>query len=197
MTRLAFVLIEGFADWEPALLAALARESFGAEVVFAAPGGWAVTSIGGLEARPAAALESLRAEDFEALIVVGSEGWQRAEVRAPVVPSVTAAEAAGRVVGGICGGTLVLAEAGLLRGRPHTSNSLAFLQTHVAGYDGASSYVDRPTAVAGGRVVTAPGTAPTTFAIEVSRLLWPERVAETDGFAAMLAAEHRGVAVGA
>ena len=45
MTRLAFVLIEGFADWEPALLAALARESFGAEVVFAAPGGWAVISI--------------------------------------------------------------------------------------------------------------------------------------------------------
>ena len=63
MTRLAFVLIEGFADWEPALLAALARESFGAEVVFAAPGGRAVISIGGLEARPTAALESLRVDD--------------------------------------------------------------------------------------------------------------------------------------
>mgnify|MGYP001765198061 CR=1 FL=1 len=192
MTRLAFALIEGFADWEPALLAALARESFGAEIVHAAPGGRAVTSIGGLEARPAVALESLRVDDFDALIVVGSEGWQRPEVRAAVVPLVAAAEAAGRVVGGICGGTLVLAEAGLLGARPHTSNSLGFLQTHVAGYDGAATYVDRPSAVAGGRVVTAAGTAPATFAVEVSRLLWPERTAEIDGFAAMLAAEHRG-----
>lgn len=196
MTRLAFVLIEGFADWEPALLAALARESFGAEVVFAAPGGRAVISIGGLEARPTAALESLRVDDFEALIVVGSEGWQRAEVRAPVVPLVRAAEAAGRVVAGICGGTLVLAEAGLLDVRPHTSNRPAFLREHVAGHGGAATYVDRPSAVVGGRVVTAPGTAPATFAVEVARLLWPERADEIEGFAAMLAAEHRSGAAG-
>ncbi|MDK9695259.1 MAG: DJ-1/PfpI family protein [Siculibacillus sp.] len=192
MKRLHFVLIEGFADWEYGLLAALARESFAADVAHASPGGRAVTSIGGLVAKPGLRLEEVGVEDFDALVVVGSEGWQKPEVRALVAPLAAAAHRAGRVVAGICGGTLALAEAGLLEGRAHTSNRLDFLTAHVGSYRGADHYVDRPRAVAADRVVSAPGTAPATFAREVARLLWPERAAEIAGFAAMMAAEHEG-----
>jgi putative intracellular protease/amidase len=192
MARLVFVLIEGFADWEYGLLAALARESFSAEVVYATPGRRAVTSIGGLVVSPDLGLEAIEVDEFDALVVIGSEGWQRSDIRAPVVRLAVLAHAGGRVVAGICGGTLVLAEAGLFETRPHTSNRLAFLETHVPAYRGGATYVDRSRAVSADRVVSAAGTAPATFACEVARLLWPERGGEIDGFAGMVAAEHRG-----
>lgn len=191
MTRLVFLMIEGFADWEYGPVAALARESFGAEVAYASPGGRPVSSIGGLVATPGLALEAVGVDDVDAVVVIGSEGWQRPEVRASVAPLLATAHRAGRVVAGICGGTLALAEAGLLDDRPHTSNRLAFLCDHVAAYRGAAHYVDRPGAVAADRVVSAAGTAPATFAVELARLLWPEQAGEIDGFAAMMAAEHR------
>lgn len=193
MTNVVFVLIEGFADWERAPVAALLA-GFDVEIAHASPGGAPVTSIGRLAATPTLRLEDVAPDRFDAVVVIGSEGWQQAETRAAVVPLVAAAHRAGRVVAGICGATLVLAEAGLFDGRPHTSNGRAFLEAHLRDHSAGDAYVEGSRAVASDRVVTASGLAPVSFAAEVARLLVPERAEEIEGFAAMMGAEHQAEA---
>jgi putative intracellular protease/amidase len=100
-----------------------------------------------------------------------------------------AAAAQGKVVGAICAGAVALARAGVLEGRAHTSNDRAWLHGHAPGYAGAERYVDSPRAVVDGRVVTAPGSAPGTFAAGVARLLAPDHGEEIEAFEALCARE--------
>lgn len=191
MARIVFVVIDPFADWEPAHLAAGARTDLGDEVRWASPGGRPVRSMGGLSVTVDGAVETLEPAQMEALVLVGSPTWETAG--APDLSALLRRTAeAGRVIGGICAGTLPLARAGLLDGRAHTSNSLEFLQDHVAGYRGAARYRDVPRAVADGGVVTAAGVAPASFAVAVLSLLHPAATAELEAFRALVAREHVG-----
>ena len=58
MARIAFVLIDPFADWEPALLAANAKSELGDEVRWLTPGGREVRSMGGLTVKADVCLQS-------------------------------------------------------------------------------------------------------------------------------------------
>lgn len=193
--RIVVVVIEGFADWEYGLLAASARAYLGGEVIFASPGGRPVSSMAGLAVTPQRAIEDLSPADFDALVVIGSEGWVAAEPRGTVAALLRAAHAAGRTTAGICGGTLALAAAGLFDGRPHTSNAREFLVANIDAYAGDDSYVETRRAVASDRVISAPGTAPASFAFEVLAALWPEAGEMLAGYAEILAAEHRAAPV--
>lgn len=193
MARLALILIDPFADWEPALLAASAKDDFGDELRFLTPGGRAVRSMGGLSANADGAAETFDPEDADALVLIGSPTWQT-----PQTPDFTAllqrAAAAGIVVAGICGATLALARAGLLDERAHTSNGLDYLQHHLGGsYRGAAHYRNGPRAVADGKLVTAGGLAPASFASEVLKLLHPQAEREILASEALFAREHRAL----
>jgi hypothetical protein len=74
--------------------------------------------------------------------------------------------------------------------RSHTSNALAFLQARAPAYGGAVHYRDTPRAVTGGNLVTAPGSAPASFAVAVLRLVASDRDAAIAAYEAMLGAEH-------
>ena len=63
----------------------------------------------------------------------------------------------------ICAATTAIAGAGLLRGRRHTSNGLAYLQAQVPGYAEAKNYVDEP-AVRDRGLITASGLGDVEFA---------------------------------
>lgn len=65
-----------------------------------------------------------------------------------------------------CAATTVLARAGLLRGRRHTSNSLMYLEMMVPGYAGQSDYGDAP-AVTDGRITTASGLGAVDFTMSL------------------------------
>ena len=168
MTRAITILTENFADWETALLNSTARLYYGFYTQFATPGGMPVTSSGGMLVTPQLALEDIVLDELDLLMVCGGSYWQSG--KAPdLSPLLRAARDNNIVLAGICDGTRVLAQAGVLDTVRHTSNSADnLLQT---GYAGAALYQDVPWAVADQRIVTAPGTAPVTFTREVLRAL--------------------------
>lgn len=190
MTRAITILTENFADWETALINSTARLYYGFYTQFATPGGLPVTSSGGMLVTPQLALEAISLEELDLLMVCGGSHWQSG--KAPDLgPLLRAARDKGVVLAGICDGTRVLAQAGVLDTVRHTSNSAGnLLET---GYAGAALYQDVPWAVADQRVITAPGTAPVSFTREVLRSLGIHDDNLT-AYLAMHGAEHGQVA---
>jgi putative intracellular protease/amidase len=188
MTRLAIVLTEGFADWEVAPLTASARTYFGFDVVTAAPDGAEVRSMGGMRVAADTAAENLHANAFDALVLCGGTIWETEKA-----PDLTAVIddflKHDKVVAAICGATRALARTGALNRASHTSNAAEFI-AGVPGYSGKSRYNDDPHAVRDGKLVTAPGSAPMTFAAEVYRALGYGGD-DLDQYVLMFGAEHQ------
>jgi putative intracellular protease/amidase len=188
MARALIVLTEGFADWECALLMAAGRAHLGLAVETASPDGGPLVSQGGLAVTPDRALAAADPARHDALVLCGGEAWTTPS--APdMATTLRAFAGAGRVVAGICAGTRPLAAAGLLDTRAHTSNAAHFL-AGVPAYGGAAHYRDGPRAVADAGVVTAPGTAPVSFAVAVLEALGFGSPDLTH-YAGLFSAEHR------
>lgn len=165
MPRAITILTDNFADWETALFNASARYYFGFDVRYAAPQGKPLLSSGGLLVTPQLAIDDIDLDGLNVLLVCGGPAWQSAG--APEVGALlAAAQQRGIVLAGICDGTRVLAQAGVLDHVRHTSNTADNLAT-LAGYAGSALYQDVPHAVADQGVITAPGTAPVTFTAAV------------------------------
>ena len=177
MTTIVTILTEGYADWETALLNAAARSYFQIDTRFATPDGKPVSSMSGFRLTPARGADPAENADLDAVAVIGSDNWA-ARNPPDVAPLLHSVEKRGGVVGGICAGTLALARAGLFRNAAHTSNGRDWILGHELDYAGAANYRDVPHAVADGRIVSAPGSAPGTFAVEFLRAVYPGKVAQ-------------------
>jgi putative intracellular protease/amidase len=175
MTRTVHLFVfDGYADWEPALaVAGINQPSFQR-----APGRFQVRtvalsqtpmrSIGGLAVLPDLLLDTLAPSESAMLILPGGLGWEQGE-HLQAVEAAKAFLAAGVPVAAVCGATAGLARAGLLNGRRHTSNALAYLKG-VPAYQGADRYEDQP-AFTDGDLITAAGMAPVEFAREIFKRL--------------------------
>ncbi|MBZ9669999.1 DJ-1/PfpI family protein [Mesorhizobium sp. ES1-3] len=186
---IGFLFIEGFADWEYGLLAASAVEWFGARAVSITPEGKPVTGISGFRLTPDRSASDDENTDLDAVAVIGSDQWA---AKAPPDASelLTAVARRGGVVGGICAGTLALARAGMFENARHTSNGRDWINRHEAGYGGDLNYQDVPHAVADGKIVSAPGSAPGTFALAFLRTLYPEKGSELAQMRTLFAKEY-------
>lgn len=158
------LVVEGFADWEPAhALAELRR--WGKRTIRSVgftPA--AVTSMGGLRVTPDVDLASVNPADVELFIIPGGTLWETDDYpRAPLESLLTKLVDAGTPVAAICGATLALGRAGMLDHRRHTSNARSYLPAHVEAYAGEDHYVDVPV-VADRHVITASGVAAVDFA---------------------------------
>jgi putative intracellular protease/amidase len=186
---LGVLFIHRWADWEYGLLAASAAEWFDTKLVSLAPSGREVASASGFRLTPDRPLDVENNADLDAVAVIGSDQWPESD--APDVSGLLGGVAErGGVVGGICAGTVALARAGLFAARDHTSNGRAWIAGHVPGYPGAERYRDVAHAVCDRRIVSAPGSAPGTFACAFLSALYPEREAMLCEMHAMFAKEY-------
>jgi putative intracellular protease/amidase len=185
MARIAIALTPDYADWEIGLLTAVARSFLGADIVTATPDGAPVTSMGGLKVTPDGAYGDLAPENFDALVIPGGMSWEKGT--APdLAPLISAFRAETKIVAGICAAASALAATGLLDTLAHTGNALAAHKAQPA-YRGEALYRDQPRAVSDQGVITAPGTSPFTFTVEILKALglWTEEAeAEMAGFGA-------------
>ena len=98
----------------------------------------------------------------------------------------------GGIVGGICGGTLALARAGLFEGRKHTSNGAGWMQSHIGDYAGSSLYQDVPYAVRDAHIISAAGSAPGTFTTNFLEALFPEKAGQVAEMREFIGREYQG-----
>ena len=160
------LVVEGFADWEPAHAVAELRrhgqyrvESVG---LTAAP----VRSMGGLTVLPSTTVADVDRSDVAVFILPGGDRWERAPVEAELEELLKRLDAGQVPIAAICGATVAIASIGLLRGRRHTSNGLDYLRSHVSGYSDADRYVNAP-AVRDRQLITASGLGDVEFAREL------------------------------
>ena len=185
------VFIEGYADWEFGLLSAAiggGEEWFDGRVLALSPQAGPLRSIGGLLLTPERSTTPEDNQDLDAVAVIGSDGWS--ENPPDIAPLLTSVARRGGVTGGICAGTLALARAGLFAKAAHTSNSRDWINHCLPDYQGREHYRDVPHAIADGKVVSAPGSAPGTFAVEFLKALHPEQADRVGEMKAMFVKEY-------
>ena len=156
----------GFADWEPAHALAELRRHGKYEVRVVGLTLDHVRSMGGLSIQPDITIGEVDPADVAVMIVPGGDSWEREAPDTAVLDLLIKLDQLGVPIAAICAATTVIARAGLLRGRKHTSNGLAYLKHHVPGYAEDANYVDAP-AVRDRGLVTASGLADVEFAREV------------------------------
>jgi putative intracellular protease/amidase len=188
MPKIAIVLTNGYADWECAFLNGIGSAYYGVETLNVAPGGDRVVSLGGVQTIPDESLVNVTPDAFDALVLCGGAVWESDE--APDMGQLALGFLkAGKHVAAICGGTLALANAGILDDKRHTSNAPSFLTGNSNAYHGQSRYVDEVTAIEDRNVITAPGNAPAHFSAAVFRAVGVDEKSVSE-FLGMLSAEH-------
>lgn len=158
------VVLDGYADWEPALVMAQLRETAKRQVVVAGFDRSPVTSMGGLRVTPSISLDEVDPAGAALLLLPGGDRWAAGDYPQAKVDAALRAMLDHQVpVAAICGATVALARAGVLAGRAHTSNGPDFLSSVVPDYAGRELYRDE-LAVRDGGVITASGLASVAFA---------------------------------
>lgn len=157
------LVIPGFADWEPAHALAELRRQGGYRVEVVGLTREPVTSMGGVTVLPTRKLGEVDPVDVAAFILPGGDRWETTPPEPELVGLLEQLQARGVPVAAICGATVAMARAGLIRGRRHTSNGKAYLEEHAPGYGDGDQYVEAP-AVRDRGLITASGLADVEFA---------------------------------
>jgi putative intracellular protease/amidase len=166
-TKAVYLLVvPGFADWEPAHALAELRRHGGYRVEVVGLTSEPVESMGGLRVQPSRSIADIDLADVAVFILPGGDRWESSELEPELAALLRALDSADIPLAAICGATVAIARAGLLRGRRHTSNGRSYLRDHVPGYGGGAEYVEAP-AVRDRGLITASGLADVEFAAEL------------------------------
>ncbi len=158
-------LFNGFSDWEISYLTPELNRSDKFELIYFTADGNTVTSIGGLQVKPAASLDKLKFEDIDFVILPGGTAWEKGEI-VGIDMLLRNVFDRGKIIAAICGATTYLAQLGLLNNLKHTSNDLNYLKAIAPDYSGSDNYQSL-LAVSDENIITASGIAPVDFAREV------------------------------
>jgi putative intracellular protease/amidase len=177
------LVVDGFADWEPAHAVAELRRQGQYRVETVGLTSAPVQSMGGLRVLPSKVVTDLDLEDVAVFILPGGDRWENESVEPELELLLRRLDAQRVPIAAICGATVAIARLGLLQGRQHTSNGLEYLRAHVPAYAEAQNYEDTP-AVRDRGLITASGLADVEFARELleeldvltadERVLWAQ-----------------------
>lgn len=160
------LVVEGFADWEPAHAVAELRRHGQYRVESVGLTSGPVRSMGGLTILPSMTVVDVVPSDVAVFILPGGDRWESSPVESELEQLLKGLDLQGTPIAAICAATVAIARLGLLRGRRHTSNGLEYLRANVPGYAEAVNYVDRP-AVRDRGLITASGLGDVEFAREL------------------------------
>ena len=160
------LVVDGYADWEPAHAVAELRRHGHYRVETVAMTDGPVSSMGGVRVLPTKTIDDVDPADVAVFIVPGGDRWEIAPVEDALVQTLRRLDAAHVPIAAICAATTMIARIGLLKGRRHTSNGLTYLKGKASGYAEEANYVDAP-AVRDRGLITASGLGDVEFAREL------------------------------
>lgn len=160
------LVVDGFADWEPAHAVAELRRHGQYRVKSVGLTSAPVQSMGGLSVLPSTTVAEVDPTDVAVFILPGGDRWEHVPLEPELIQLVKRLDEQRVPIAAICGATIAISRMGLLRGRRHTSNGLEYLRSHVPGYDEKAHYVDAP-AVRDRGLITASGLGDVEFAREL------------------------------
>jgi len=160
------LVVEGFADWEPAHAVAELRRNGQYRVETVGLTSAPVQSMGGIRVLPSTTVTDVDPGDVAAFILPGGDRWETSPVEPEVEQLLNRLDGQQVPIAAICWATVAISRLGLLRGRRHTSNGLEYLRAHVPDYVEGANYVDAP-AVRDRGLITASGLGDVEFAREL------------------------------
>lgn len=128
-----------------------------------------ITTKGGMTIVPDATVDEITHDTSAILLLPGADNWKD-PTNEPIIEKAKQLLNVGGNVAAICGATLALADAGLLDDRPHTSNSLEYLNLFSPSYNGAARYKEEKI-VTDGNLITTGSAGSLELAREVIALL--------------------------
>ena len=174
MRTIALYTTETMADWEYAYLTTQIADAEGLKpgrfrLLLVGDGLEPVHTLGNLPLAPEADLDALNAladdGSLAALVIPGGNHYAAGHER--LIKAVGHLVDKEIPVVAICGATLLLARAGFLDERRHTSNAASYLEA--SGYRGGAHYVEAPVVTNRG-VTTASGIHAIPFTAEIMRI---------------------------
>jgi putative intracellular protease/amidase len=160
------LVVDGFADWEPAHAVAELRRTGGFRVESVGLTRSAVVSMGGIRVLPSITISEVDPRDVAVFILPGGDRWEAAPPEPELEALLKRLDAGHVPIAAICAATAAITRIGLLGGRRHTSNGLDYLRAQIPSYAEAANYVDAP-AVRDRGLITASGLADVEFAREL------------------------------
>ena len=118
------LVVDGFADWEPAHAVAELRRHGQYRVETVGLTSAPVASMGGIHVLPSTVITNVDTADVAALIIPGGDRWENSPVEPELEQLLRGLDSQGIPIAAICAATVAIARLGLLRGRRHTSNGL-------------------------------------------------------------------------
>lgn len=166
----AYVLVfDGLADWEPALALCEINKSGKFDIVTVGFTERPITTMGGCKISPDIMLDAVRPDEASIFIMPGGDMWEQGP-HENIIRVLHQFHAKNINIAAICGATLEVARAGLMKGLRHTSNSRGYLKAMIPDYRDDEFYVDS-LAITDKNLITASGLGSVEFACEIVRLL--------------------------
>jgi putative intracellular protease/amidase len=155
------LIFDGFSDWEPAYILPELRNN-SVEIVTLGFTNKAIKSMGGLTITPDLSLQEIKEKEIQTIIIPGGTLWEKGEPEGflKLIQNLNLRNVS---IAAICGATLVLARAGLLNNKKHTSNNLDYLKHVAPEYTGEVHYSNE-LAVTDGNLITSSGVGSIEFA---------------------------------